>query len=305
MPSVVLFGSQQIAVDFLRYLTTQDDVEVALVVSSEAEHDALLGCESLLALAKRLNIRATAPLRGAEATDSLSNLKPDILFSVYYRKVLPPEVLRVPPLGCVNIHPGMLPNYRGPTPTAWAILNGANTFGLTLHYMDANIDTGDILVQEVHDIDPDETGYELHVRTMRIGAELLRRNFRAIVNGTLSPTKQEGPGSYFGKLKTGYTIDWQNRAEVIRNAVRVYASPYARVRTALHNKAVLVNHVTVLRNGHQYLLQGPGKIVDVLSGDALVVAAADGFLVLDEYELLPPMTETERTVLLRKGNRLG
>ena len=86
--------------------------------------------------------------------------------------------------------------------------------------------------------------------------------------------------------------------------MRVYASPYARARTTLHDKSMLVNHAKVLSECHQYLLQGPGKIVDVLSGDALVVAATDGFLVLDEYELLPPMTERERTALLRKGNRL-
>ena len=223
MTRVALLGSQQIAVDVLRYLTSLDDVEVTLVVSSESEHDELLGCESLLALAKRLNIRASTPPRGADVLGDLAEVKPDILLSVYYRKLLPPEVLRVPPLGCVNIHPGMLPDYRGPTPTAWAILNGDTTFGLTIHYMDANIDTGDILLQEVHGIDPNETGYELHVRTMRIGAELLKQHFRAIVNGTLSPTKQEGPGSYFGKLKTECTIDWQNRAEVIRNVVKLQA----------------------------------------------------------------------------------
>ena len=109
MTEVALLGSQQIAVDFLRFLTSLDDVEVTLVVSSESERDELLGCESLLALARSLNIKATAPSRGAEALGDLADVKPDLMFSVYYRQLLPPEVLRVPPLGCVNIHPGMLP----------------------------------------------------------------------------------------------------------------------------------------------------------------------------------------------------
>ena len=304
MTRVALLGSQAIAVAFLDFLTSLDEVEVALVVGCDSERDASLGYESLLARTGTLNLRAMDAARDDEVLRSLRSIEPDILFSVYYRKLLPPEVLRIPPLGCVNIHPGLLPNYRGATPTAWAILNGETTFGITIHYMDATFDTGDILVQEVHDIEPHETGYELRVRAMRLGTELLRQNFDGIVNRTITPIKQEGSGSYFGKLETDYRIDWNDRAEVIRNAVRVYASPYARARTSLHDKSILVNHAVVHGEGDGYATRNPGEIVDVLNRDALVVAVADGFLIVDDYEVLPPMTEAEQEGLLRRGNRL-
>ena len=304
MTRVALLGSQAIAVEFLDFLTSRDDVEVALVVGCDSERDASLGYESLLARAQTLNLRAIHAARDDEVLRSLRDVEPDVLFSVYYRKLLSPEVLRIPALGCVNIHPGLLPNYRGATPTAWAILNGETTLGITIHYMDATFDTGDILVQEVHDIDPHETGYELRVRAMGLGAELLQRNFDEIVNRTLTPIQQEGSGSYFGKLETDYRIDWSDEAEVIRNAVRVFASPYARARTSLHDRSILVNHAVVLDHGDRYGTESPGEIVGVLNQDALVVAAADGFLVLDDYEVVPPMTEAERGSLLRRGNRL-
>ena len=226
MTRVALFGSQGIAVAFLDFLTALDDVEVVLVVTCDSERDASLGYESLKARAETLNLTSIDATGDDDVLGSLSSIEPDILFSVYYRRLLPPEILRIPPLGCVNIHPGLLPDYRGATPTAWAILNGESTFGITIHYMDATFDTGDILVQERHDIDPHETGYELRGRAMRLGTELLTRSFDGIVNRTLPPVKQEGSGSYFGKLETRYLIDWSESPEIIRNAVRVYASPY-------------------------------------------------------------------------------
>jgi methionyl-tRNA formyltransferase len=304
MTRVALLGSQKIAVAFLDFLTARDDVEVALVVGCDSERDASLGYESLLARASALDVPAIDAADDDQVLSSLRSIEPDILFSVYYRKLLPPEVLRIPRLGCVNIHPGLLPEYRGATPTAWALLNGETKFGITIHYMDATFDTGDILVQEAHDIDPDETGYELRVRAMSLGEELLRRNFDGIVNQTLTPIAQEGSGSYFGKLDTDYRIDWSDEAEAIRNAVRVYASPYSRARTSLGDKSILVNHVAVLGEGDRYAMRSPGEIADVLSGGVLVVAAADGFLLVDDYEVLPPMTEAEREGLLREGDRL-
>lgn len=304
MTRVALIGSQGIAVSFLDFLTSLDDVEVVLVVGCDSERDESLGYESLLGRAKTLNLEAIDATREDDPLRTLASKEPDILFSVYYRYLLPPEVLRIPPLGCVNIHPGLLPEYRGATPTAWAMLNGETTFGITIHYMDATFDTGDILVQEEHDIDSDETGYELRGRAMRLGTELLERNFHGIVNRTLTPIKQVGPGSYFGKLESPYRIDWKDRAAVIRDAVRVYASPYARARTSLHDRAVLVNHAVVLGEGDGYAKASPGEIVDILEEGALVVATGDGFLMVDDYETQPPMTEAERGVLLLTGNRL-
>lgn len=305
MTRVALLGSQSIAVAILDLLASLDNVEVVLVISSEREGDALLGHESLLARARLLNLRAVVSERGEEVLELLSDVEPDILFSAYYRALLPPSALGIPLLGCLNIHPSLLPRYRGPTPTAWAILNGETTFGITIHYQDAGIDTGDILVQERHDIDPDETGYELHMRAMRLGVDLLRRTFHGIVNRTLTPNKQAGSASYYGKLKPDCLIDWRSPAKTIRNAIRVYAAPYSRARTALDDMVVLVNHASVLVQGHGDWHHDPGKIVDVMADDSLVVAAVDGFLVLDEYETVLPMTDSARVALRRKGARLG
>ena len=304
MKKVVLFGAQQIAVDFLEYLTSQSGIEVPLVITSESAYDAAFGYASLSERARSLGVETLDPSRAGEVADRVEAAGPDIAFSTYYRKILPRRLLDIPRLGCINVHPGFLPTYRGPTPTAWAILNGEVRFGITVHLMDEHADTGDILVQREYDIKHDETGYELHTRAMSLGAELLQENFWKIVNQELQPVTQAGAASYFGKLKPKYVIDWQEGAERIRNAVRVYAPPYTPAETQLGNKHLLIKKVRVAKDSGKYLLQGPGKIVDILDGDRLVVSSTDGFLVLEDYDIYPPVTDAERPLLLRVGARL-
>lgn len=305
MTRVALFGCQRIALDFLDVLESMEDLKVVLVVSSERERDKLLGCESLMAKARSHDRRAVASERGSDTLGLLTEAKPDILFSVYYRARLSPEALRIPRLGCVNIHPSLLPRYRGLTPTAWALLNGEDTFGITIHDMDSGIDTGAVLAQEEYAIGPDETGYELHVRAMRLGLDMLTRNVRALVDRTLEPREQVGCPSYYGALSPDHTIDWQRPAKRVRDAIRVYATPYAGAMTALQNVCVRVDRARVLDRSDAYRLQGPGRVVDLLADDAVVVSAADGFVVLDRYETSPGLTHEEFVALFAKGVRLG
>ena len=305
MQRVIVFGCQQIAVEFLDHLGGLSDTTVPLVVTSESEHDELFGYPSLRAKAEELGVEAVNPGRVSEIIERVADIQPDAIFSLYYRKILPLRLLEIAEFGCFNIHPGLLPRYRGPTPTAWAILKGEESFGITIHLMDENVDTGDILVQREYEIYQEETGYELHLRAMGLGAALLRENFAKIMNRELRPQEQIGPASYFGKLNPSFTIDWQEKAQRIKNSVRVYSKPYASAETRLGNQRLLIDKVRVLEEESRYLLQGRGKIVDALADGTPVVAAADGFLVLEDFDFSPPLAEAERSDLLRVGAKLG
>lgn len=302
--TVVLFGGQKIAADFLRHLTREPGVEVSLVVSSETERDEAFGYTSLSAAANDLGVPAVNPDRVTEIVPRIESIQPDVIFSVYYRKILPASLLEIPRLYCVNIHPSLLPRYRGPTPTAWALLNGETSFGITIHVMDEHIDTGPILAQREHSIDADETGFELHTRAMELGARLLQDSLQGILDAEIEPREQAGPASYYGKLKQPYQIDWQDSAQRIRNAVRVYAAPYSRAETAVAGHRLLINRATLVEDS-RYLLQGPGRIVDIVEGDTPIVSAADGFLRLEEYEVVPALDRAKRLELLKIGARLG
>lgn len=303
MINVVIFGCQQIAVDFMKYLRTLKNVEISLIVTYELSFDKIYGYASVLEEATKigLNVKNLKNLDSA-LIDDVRSLNPDIIFSVYYRKILSRELLQLPRRGCVNIHPGLLPKYRGTTPTAWAIQNGETTFGITIHYMDEGIDTGDILVQQEFPIFAEETGYELYTRSMKLGAEMLKENFYNIVNQELTPRKQVEPGSYYGKRASKYTIDWQQKAEDIKNLVRVLAKPYNSAEAILFNKYILINRVSIIRDP-KYPAQCVGKIVNILDNDRLVVSCADGCLVLEDYEVVPALKDGEKELILRIGNK--
>ena len=168
--------------------------------------------------------------------------------------------------------------------------------------MDQGIDTGDVLVQETYNILNDETGFDLYTRGMLLGAEMLRKHFSKIINKEITPYKQSGLGSYYGKKNGKFTIDWQNKAEFIRNMIRVHAKPYNPAEALLLNRYVLINKASIIRDD-KYILQGAGKIVDILEGNKLLVSCVDGFLRLDDYEIVPQLNKIEEEVYLRIGNK--
>ncbi|MCH8330601.1 MAG: methionyl-tRNA formyltransferase [Bacteroidetes bacterium] len=301
---IVVMGCQQIAIDFIKYLQTLDDVEIPLIITYELPLDKTYGYESVLEESGKLGINVKAPNTITKTLlDEIREIEPDMIFSIYYRKIFPQSLIDIPKNGCVNIHPGKLPDYRGPVPTAWAIRNGESDFGITIHYIDKGIDTGDVLVQQNYSILEDETGFELYTRAMELGGDLLKKNFYAIVNREIDPVKQKGTGSYYGKMGGKYNIDWQLPREDIRNMIRVHAKPYNPAESLLFNRYLLINRASFYDKA-DFIAQGPGRIVEVKDDEKLVVSCVDGCLLLEDYVIVPELDETEKSVYLKTSNKL-
>lgn len=301
---VVVFGCQQIAVDFIKFLKTQSDVEVPLVVTKELPMDETYGYQSVFLESKKLGLNVINPRNISEKLlDEIREINPDIIFSIYYRKIFPKNLISIPKDGCINIHPGNLPYYKGPVPTAWAIINSEKSFGITVHYIDEGIDTGDILIQEEHQIYDEETGYELYTRAMELGAKLLKDNFSKILNNEFKARVQKGIGSYFGKLNGRYVIDWRQNAKDIQNMIRIHSKPYNPAESLILNRYILINKATIIKD-EKYILQGSGKIMDILSDGRLVISCADACLLLEDFDIFPNLTEEEKPIYFKVGNRL-
>lgn len=298
---VVIFGCQQIAVDIISYLTTQSDIELSLVITYELPLDQTYGYESVISICKEKNIDVINPkFLTNDVIQHVINISPDIILSLYYRKIFPKIIIDIPKLGCINIHPGALPNYRGPVPTAWAIANGETKFGITMHYMDEQIDTGNILVQELYNIGEDETGFELYTRAMKLGFNLFKNNFHKIITGAIKSVPQIGIGSYYGKKDGKYTIDWKRSTKEIIGLIRVHAKPFNPAETILFNKYFLINKAE--KYSLDKPLQGSGKIVKIMESGQFVVSCADGYLLIKEYEIAPAISDNEKAIYLREGN---
>lgn len=175
------------------------------------------------AIEKNLQVYQPIKVRNnPEFLEEVKKLNPDLICVVAYGKILTQELLDIPQYGCVNVHGSLLPEYRGAAPIQWAVLNGDKKTGVTTMFMNAGMDTGDMILKEEVEIGEDETTGELWDRLKTIGANLLIKTVKEIENGTATRTKQPEEGTMAPMLsKEMAKIDWKNKtANNIKNLVR-------------------------------------------------------------------------------------
>ena len=196
--------------------------------------------------------------------NEIKELKPDIVCVVSYGIILPKSFLKIPPLGCINVHPSLLPKYRGPAPIQWAILNGDKETGVSIMYLDAGMDSGDVILQEKVEIGEDETTGELWNRLSGIGAKLLTKVVTNISNGIIERTPQPEEFILAPMLnKEMSKINWQDKnSSEIKNLVRGL-NPIMGTYTFLNGKKIKVWKVQVLSNEEIINLQEKNNLVDI------------------------------------------
>ncbi len=166
--------------------------------------------------------------RDPSAIARVKAARPELLFSFYYRGILPPEILELPRLGAYNVHGSLLPAYRGRAPVNWAVLRGERVTGATLHVMTEKPDSGDIVDQEKVPIGPDDTAIEVQRRVTAAAARILERRLEELKRGTAPRRRQkEEEATTFGKRgpEDGH-IEWSRTAEEVHNLVRAVTHPY-------------------------------------------------------------------------------
>ena len=165
-----------------------------------------------------------------EFINVLKALKPDVICVVAYGKILPKEILDIPPYGCINVHASLLPQYRGAAPVQWAVLNGDKITGVTTMYMDIGMDTGDMILKQEVQIGEEETTGELWDRLKVIGGNLLVETLKQIEKGT-APREKQGEDFTVAPMlsKDMAKIDWNHKsAEEIKNLDSEISDYYKR-----------------------------------------------------------------------------
>lgn len=165
-------------------------------------------------------------MRDGEALAILRELDPEVIVVVAYGKILPKEILELPPFGCVNGHASLLPRHRGASPIQWSIVCGDKETGVTTMLMDEGMDTGDILETAVTPIGEKETGEELFERLSHISAELMLSTLEKLENGTVTPKKQPEEGVSYAPIikKEMALLDFSKNAQTLYNLVRGFYS---------------------------------------------------------------------------------
>ena len=187
---------------------------------------------------KELHILQPEKLKNPEFINELKSLKADLQLVVAFR-MLPEIVWNMPPLGTINLHGSLLPQYRGAAPINWAVINGEKETGVTTFKLQQAIDTGDILMQQSFAIGEDETAGEVHDKMMIIGAALLVKTVTDCSLGLLKEMPQSADNGVIKSAPKIFTetckIDWHKEAGDIHNLIRGL-SPHPGAFTYLHDK---------------------------------------------------------------------
>lgn len=229
-----------------------------------------------------LTVHQPRALRKPEVIELIRGMRPDLIVVVAYGKILPPAVLEIPRLGCVNVHVSLLPAYRGAAPIQWAIIRGETVTGVTTMFMDEGLDTGPILLQRVEPIYDDDTTASLGARLADIGADLLVQTVEGLNSGALQPTPQDHGQASWAKMLTKDVgaIDWSEPARVVERLVRG-TYPWPGAFTQRQGKRLKV--LQALPVDHPEGDHDPGDVV--IAGRAgLVVACGEGFVSLIQVQ---------------------
>ena len=230
-----------------------------------------------LALENEIPVFQPAKMRDGAALSILQSLKPDLVVVVAYGRILPDDILSVPPLGTINVHGSLLPRYRGAAPIQWSVLNGDEKTGVTTMYLSSEMDAGDIIFSEETEIGEYETSGELYDRLKKLGAELLIKTVRAIEAGCAPRTPQdETQATYVSMLdKSLSPLDFTKPARAVVKWV-CGLQPWPVASAELGG---VVLKIYSARLTHRHTGAVPGSIVST-GKDGIEIACGDGETVL-------------------------
>jgi methionyl-tRNA formyltransferase len=219
-------------------------MEVALVVTHEDDPGETQWFESVAALAALHGIPVITPEdpNVPEVVARMRELRPDFIFSFYYRRMLKEDLLGIPLRGALNMHGSLLPRYRGRVPVNWAIIHGETQTGASLHYMELKPDAGDLVDQQAVPILKDDTALEVFHKVACAAELVLHRSLPLLLEGRAPRIPLDlAKGSYFGgRRPEDGRIDWKEPAEKIHNLIRAVAPPYPGAFTSLGGQSLRI-----------------------------------------------------------------
>lgn len=284
---IVFFGTPQIAADILETLIRSEHEVIALITQPDRAKGR--GKQIVFSPAKEVAVAHDIPVYQPEKVsdpeflDTLESLKADLHVVAAYAQKLPNRLLEMAPRGCINVHPSLLPKYRGAAPMMAAILNGDKESGVTIMKMAEKMDAGDILLQEEMPLDPDETNASIERKAADLGAQLLLKTIKGIEDGSIVPIPQNDEDSTYVRQigKEAGLIDFSEDAEVIERKTRAY-DPWPGTYTYLDGRTFKILKVSV----NEITPSGtePGTVI---SSDkhGFTIAAGKGSLNILEVQL--------------------
>ena len=286
---ILFVGSPDIALPSLRLLNERFDVCGVLTSPDKPTgRGRRLASPPVKVLAESLGLEVLQPTRlGKAFRETVRSLNPELMAVVAYSRIFGPKFLSLFNLGSVNLHPSLLPKYRGPAPIPAAILGGETDTGITIQRVGLEMDAGDILLQEKVEIKPSETAGELTMRIAPLGAQMLADVVGRIQDGVALETPQdESAVTYCTLIEKGDGhIDWRARAVEIERMVRAY-NPWPVAYTTWAGSKLSILKARAYAPTAAAAEHGVcGKVVGVDKARGILIQTNHGMLAVEELQL--------------------
>lgn len=231
------------------------------------------------ALANGLKIYQPQNFKEEEIIDEIRKIQPDLIVVVAYGKILPKEVIDIPKYGIINVHSSLLPKYRGAAPINAALINGDKKSGVSIMYVEEELDAGAVILQEETEITEEDTFLTLHDRLKNIGAVLLLKAIKLIENNKVEAKKQDEKLVSFVKpfKKEDCRVNWNKTSREIFNLVRGM-NPVPTAFSSIEGKNLKI--YSVIPYEKKYENSKNGEVVEFLKGKGVVIKTADNSVII-------------------------
>lgn len=283
-PAIIFFGGTPRGLNLLKNIIKKKENIVYAFITKEAEHEPIKVSKDILRLCRshRIKARITNKIE-LKDVPALLKLKADVGFVCGWRTIIPADLYKAIPYGCLAAHDSLLPKYRGFAPTAWAIINGENKTGVTLFKIDdQGVDAGDIFKQKIINIGRKDTAEKIYPRIVRASVQLYLEFLKAFRQGKVKWIKQNHALATFAKRRTpdDGRINWNQPARKVFDFIRALTPPYPYSWIEFQGKRIFIKKAVLPEKGLKCFGK-PGTAISISKKGALI-ACQDRCLLIKE-----------------------
>ena len=280
--NIIFFGEDSFSAEVLQAIL--NDNHNILLVATPFYENALYRRLELISLKNNIPFCRVKDIHSVDFENTIKNYQPDLLITAHFQKLLRKELISIPKLGCINLHPSLLPLYRGMSPQHWPIIKGDVETGVTVHYIEEDIDTGNILVQKRIPISREIYVAELQKKMVPIYKEVIVKALSRIQEGYEGIKQDLSDGSYYGKFKNG-SAEIGNSFTVIEayNLIRAISKPY--VGAYYHNVRIWKANILDAKEASTFISEIDCRGIHTFEG-IIYLFLKDGILKIEKFEYI-------------------
>ncbi|TFB11134.1 methionyl-tRNA formyltransferase [Candidatus Marinimicrobia bacterium MT.SAG.3] len=286
--NVIISGKNDLGVECSRILVDNPQINILGIIGHSVDIPKDNWQKSLIKFALDRNIPVLKPkvISLADIEKLCRGRKLDFLFSFQYEKIIKRSVLNYPELGCINVHFSLLPRNRGVYTIAWTLLNGDEEAGVTIHYMDLGIDTGDIIGEKSFRIKDEYNAQDVYQKCTSTGIELFAETLPKLITGKHVGEHQDKSKATYHSLSsidfTDIQIDWTLSSVEVFNYIRAFIFPQFQCPTVSYGENEF--HIfKVIIPSEKFENMTPGSFFLRSGHDQLYIATGDGFIVIEQF----------------------